>query len=147
MKKNPTEIKELTEEFSKHSREYHNPHSYRTREIGNCASEDMAAVFSMLSNIDRRITKMDESLHAIRVGCKIFNGTHLTKYRQLDENGNRKDQVCYTSGDFYDKDWRKLKKEWFMYDDFKKQKEETYWQTGRGYYQKKKPQPEKKMDL
>jgi len=62
----------------------------------------------------------------------------------LDENENKKAQVCYSSGYKYDEDWRKPKKEWLPYDEYKKQKEEKYRQTGRDFYQKEQPPPKKK---
>lgn len=74
-KKNPIEI----EEFSKHSREYHSPRKDGTRGIGNGSSEDMATVMAMLSDMDWRLTKMDQPIHVIGVGCENCNGSHLTK--------------------------------------------------------------------
>ena len=58
-KKNLAEIKEIVEEFSKHSREYHNPRNEGAKGIGNGISEDIMAVLVMLNNMDRRMTKVD----------------------------------------------------------------------------------------
>ena len=110
-KKNPAEIKELIEEFSKHSHEYHNPRHDGAKGIGGGTSKDMVSVLVMLNPIDRRMTKMDQSIHALRVGCERCNGPHLTKDCHLDENGNKKAQVCYSRGEKYDANWRKPKKE------------------------------------
>lgn len=55
--------------------------------------------------------------------------------------------MCYSSGDKYDEGWRKRKKEWFPYDEYKKAKEEKFRQTRRGYYQKEQPPPEMKPDF
>ena len=63
---------------------------------------------------------MDQSIHAIGVGCERCNRPHLTKDCFLDDNGNKKAQVYYFSGDKYDEDWRKLKKEWLPYEEYKK---------------------------
>ncbi|XP_023741082.1 uncharacterized protein LOC111889173 [Lactuca sativa] len=145
-KKNPAEIKQLIEEFSKHSREYHNPWNDVTRGSENAASEDMLAVMAMLQSMDRRMTKMDQTIHVIRVGCENCNGPHLTKECDLDESGNRKVQACYSSGDRLDEDWRKPKK-WLPYDEYKKAKEEKYEQRGRGIYQREEPTVEKKSDF
>ncbi|XP_023735567.1 uncharacterized protein LOC111883470 [Lactuca sativa] len=146
-KKNHDEIKELIEEFSKNSREYHNPRHDEAKCIRSGTFEDMEVVLTMLNTMDRRVTKMDQSIHAIHVGCVRCNGPHLTKYCHLEENENKKDQVYYSNGDKYDEDWRKPKKEWFPYDEYKKQKDENFRGTGQGFYQKKQPQPEKKVDL
>ena len=88
--KNPGEVKELIEEFSKHSCEYHNPRHDGANDIGSGTSEDIAVVLAMLNTIDQIMTKMDQSIHAIRVGCERCNGPHLTKDCHLDENGNKK---------------------------------------------------------
>lgn len=90
---------------------------------------------------------MDQSIDAIRFSCDKCNGPHLTKDCHLDEDGNKKVQVCDSSGDKCDEYWRKPKKEWLSYEDYKKQKEENFRQTGRGFYQKEQPLPEKKVDL
>nr|KAJ0205103.1 hypothetical protein LSAT_V11C500241070 [Lactuca sativa] len=96
-KKAPLVIKELIEEFSKHSREYHNPRNDSTRGMVNAISDDMATMMAKLESMDRIMTKMDQSIHAIRVGCENLRGPHLTKDCDLDENGNWKVQVCYSS--------------------------------------------------
>ena len=129
-KKNPREVKELIEEFAKHSREYHNPRQDGIKGGGGAQTEEIAAVMAMLNNMDRRITQMDQSIHAIRVGCERCSGPRLAKDCKMDEFGNRKAQVCYSSGDKFDEDWRKPKKEWLPYEEYKKQKEEKYRQTG-----------------
>ncbi|KAL7597747.1 uncharacterized protein LOC128134133 [Lactuca sativa] len=146
-KKAPPVIKQLIEEFSKHSREYHNPMNDVTRGSAYAASEDLSVVMAMLKTMDRRMDKMDQTIHAIRVGCENYNGPHLTRDCDLDENGNKKVQVCYSSGDRYDEDWHKPKKEWHPYDEYMKAKEEKYKQKGRGFYQKEDPAQEIKPSL
>lgn len=138
-KKELTVIKALIEEFTKHSREYHNPHDDTTRSKGSKdgENENRAAVLEKLKNMDRKMPNMDQSIHEILVVCENFNAPHLTKDYELDVNSNRTDQVCYSSGDKYDDDWRKPKKEWFPYDEYKKQKEEKHRQIGLVVYQKK----------
>ncbi|XP_052624837.1 uncharacterized protein LOC128132355 [Lactuca sativa] len=146
-KKAPPVIKQLIEEFSKHSREHHNPRNDVTRGSAYVASEDLSSVMAMLKNMDRRMDKMDQTIHAIRVGCENCNGPHLTRDCDLDENGNKKVQVCYSSRDRYDEDWRKPKKEWLPYEEYKKAKEEKFRQKGRGFYQKEEPAQERKPSL
>ncbi|XP_023763338.1 uncharacterized protein LOC111911826 [Lactuca sativa] len=79
---------------------------------------------AMLQNMDRRMTKMDQTIHAIR-----------------------KAQVYYSSGDRFDNDWRKPKKEWLPYDEYKKAKEEKYNKKAKGFYQKEEPVQERKPNL
>ena len=81
------------------------------------------------------------------VGCENCRGPHLTKDYHLDENGNQRVQVYYSSGDRYDDNWQKPKKDWLPYDEYKKAKEEKFKQKERGFYQKEKPMLEKKADL
>ncbi|XP_023771566.1 uncharacterized protein LOC111920200 [Lactuca sativa] len=102
---------------------------------------------AMLKTMDRRMDKTDQTIHAIRVGCENCNGPHLTRDCDLDENGNKKVQVCYSSGDRYDEDWRNPNKEWLPYDEHKKAKEEKFKQKGRGFYQKEEPAQERKPSL
>ncbi|KAL7597527.1 hypothetical protein Lser_V15G21750 [Lactuca serriola] len=82
----------VIEEFSKHSREYHNPRHDVTRGTAYAATEDLSAVMAMLKTMDRRMDKMYQTIHAIRVGCENCNGPHLTRDCDLDENGNKKVQ-------------------------------------------------------
>lgn len=93
-------------------------------------------------NTDRRITKM--GIHAIQVGCDNCCGPHLTKDCDLKKKGIK---VFYSSGDKFDEYWRKPKNEWFPYDEYKKEKEEKYRQTGRGYYKKEQPPPKTKAQF
>ncbi|XP_023749864.1 uncharacterized protein LOC111898174 [Lactuca sativa] len=75
----------------------------------------MAVMMAKLDSLDRWMTKMDQTIHAIGVGCENCRGPHLTKDCDLDENGNKKAQVFYLSGDRYDEKWRKPKKEWLPF--------------------------------
>lgn len=73
--------------------------------------------------MDKIMMKMDQSIHAIRVGCDNCNGPHLMKDCNLDANGNRKAQVHYSSGEKYYEDWRQPKMERLPRDKYMKQKE------------------------
>ncbi|KAL7584927.1 hypothetical protein Lser_V15G44247 [Lactuca serriola] len=132
-KKNPNQAKDLIEEFSRHSRDYHNPGRDGITGSGGTRTEEMADVMAMLNTMDRRLTQLDQSIHAIRVGCERCSGPHLTKDCNMDEYGNKKAQVCYSSGDKYEEDWRKPKKEWLPYEEYNKQKEEKFRKTGWGF--------------
>ncbi|KAL7595523.1 hypothetical protein Lser_V15G29447 [Lactuca serriola] len=119
-KKNLNQAKELIEEFSRHSREYHNPGRDGIKGSGGTQTEEMGVVTAMISTMDRRLTQLDQSIHVIRVGCERCSGPHLTKDCKMDEYGNKKAQVCNSSGDK---------------------------QTGRGFYQREQPLVEKKSEL
>ena len=71
----------------------------------------------------------------------------MTKDCHLYENRNRKAQVFYSSGDQYDEDCRKPKKELLPYYEYKKQKEEKYKQKARGFYKKEESVLENKKDF
>ncbi|XP_023748419.1 uncharacterized protein LOC111896683 [Lactuca sativa] len=146
-KKAPLVIKQLIEEFSKHSREYHNPKNDVTKGSAYAASEDLSTVMAILKSMDRRMDKMDQTIHVIQVGCDNCNEPHLTRDCDLDKNGNKKVQECYSSGQRFDDNWQKPKKEWLPYDEYKKAKEEKYTQKARGFYQKEEPVQEKKPNL
>lgn len=45
----------------------------------------MAAIMAKLENMVRRMTKLDQYIHDIRVGCENCNGLHLTKDYDLNE--------------------------------------------------------------
>lgn len=55
---------------------------------------------------------MGQSIHVIQVGYENCHEPYFTKDYDLEENDNRKAQVCYSSGDHYDADWRRPKKEY-----------------------------------
>lgn len=91
-KKNLATNKALIEEFSKHSREYHNPREDITRGRSNVdeGQYGIASIIAKLNTIDRRITMMRQSIHALQVRCPNCRGAHLTNDCDLDENGYQK---------------------------------------------------------
>lgn len=66
-KKNPNANKELIEEFSKHSREYHNSRDdvKRRNSNGEGVNDGVASIIAKLDTMDQRIAKMGQSIHAI----------------------------------------------------------------------------------
>lgn len=72
--KYPTTIKELIEEFSKHSREYHDPQEDKIRgyKDGHGASDDLAAVMEKLESMDRRMKKMDQINPSMQFGLGVI---------------------------------------------------------------------------
>lgn len=91
--------------------------------------------------------KMDQSINVIHVGCHNCSRPHLTKNCDLDENGNWKDQGCYSSGDMYDEDWRKPKKEWLPYDGYKKEKRRSTRNKFAGIIKRSNQLPKRRMNL
>ncbi|XP_023767897.1 uncharacterized protein LOC111916464 [Lactuca sativa] len=146
-KKPPPVLKELIEELSKHSREYHNLRNDSTRGMVNAISDEMATMMKKLESMDRRMTMMDQSIHAIRVGFENCRGSHLTKDCDLEENGNQKVQAYYSSGGRYDDDWRKPKKEWLPCDEYKKANRKSISKKQGVFYQKEELVHEKKSDF
>ena len=61
----------------------------------------------------------------------------MTEDCDLDDNGNRKVQAFHSSGDRFDEDWRKPKKKWLPYDEYKRAKEEKYEQKEEAYTKEK----------
>lgn len=84
--------------------------------------ENLDSVLAKIDSMDRRITKMGQPIHAMQVGYDNYSGPHLTKDCDLDENGNRKAQVCYSRNNRFDEDWRRMKKEWKPYEEYRKEK-------------------------
>lgn len=104
-KKDLTTNKALITEFAKHSREYHNlQKDVRIgKSNGDEAQEKLVSIIIKLDTMDRRISKAGQSIHAIQVRYDNCSGAYLTKDCDLDDNGNKKDQVCYSSGDQFEK--------------------------------------------
>lgn len=130
-KKNPTTNKVLIEEFVKHSQEYHNPRDDVTQGMSN--GDGLAEINAKIDTMDHHIKRLNQMIHVIQVGCDNCSEPRLTKDYDLDENANKKVQVFYSSGDRYDDDYRKPKREWKSYDKYKKYKEKRFRQQGRGW--------------
>lgn len=54
--------------------------------------------------MDHSIMKINKNIHVVQVRCNNCSGPHLTKDYELDVNGNKEAQLCYSSGDKYDED-------------------------------------------
>lgn len=68
MKKKDTKTnKALREEFTKHSREYHNPREYvaRIKVSVDGGNENLALVLAKIETMDHRITKMGQYIQVI----------------------------------------------------------------------------------
>lgn len=80
-KKDPTTNKALIEEFTKHSREYHNPREDITRRSanGDGAYEVLMVVMVKLDTMDNRLTKMDKSINVVHNRYEACGGPHPTR--------------------------------------------------------------------
>lgn len=119
----------------------------RSKVHGDRGHENLVAIMAKLENMDRQMTKMDQSIRSIRVGCDNYNGPHLTKDYDLDSNRNRKEQLCYLSGDKYDEEWRKPKKEWMSYEEDKKPRKRNLGKQVEAFIQKKNHRPSPNLSL
>nr|GEU65085.1 hypothetical protein [Tanacetum cinerariifolium] len=64
------------------------------RKISNDGSDGIAAITNKLDSLGRDMKKLKESVHAIQVGCDIYEGMHLTKECPLEE-GKTVEEVKY----------------------------------------------------
>lgn len=90
---------------------------------------------------------MEKTIHTIQVRCDNCSKPHLTKEGDLIENGNKKVQVCYSSGDIFDDDWRNPNRNGSPMKSIKKTEKKNIDNMGKILYQKKQIQVEKKPDL
>ncbi|GJZ78728.1 hypothetical protein Tco_0643565 [Tanacetum coccineum] len=64
--------------------------------IGSSSSNDgLAALVNKLDNLGRDMKKLKESVHAIQVGCQIYEGPHLDKDCPLNEEVKQVEEVRY----------------------------------------------------
>ncbi|GJT81243.1 hypothetical protein Tco_1055585 [Tanacetum coccineum] len=61
-----------------HSQKWHDGTSSRNI-ISSSNTDGFAAAISKLDNLGRDIKKLKENVHAIQVGCQIWEGPHLDK--------------------------------------------------------------------
>ncbi|GJW43373.1 hypothetical protein Tco_0072172 [Tanacetum coccineum] len=77
-----------------HSQKWHDGTS--SRNISSSSNTDgLAAAISKLDNLGRDIKKLKENVHAIQVGCQIWEGPHLDKECPLNEEVKQVDEVKY----------------------------------------------------
>ncbi|GKG20147.1 hypothetical protein Tco_0379948, partial [Tanacetum coccineum] len=82
-----------------HSQKWHDGTSSRNI-ISSSNTDGFAAAISKLDNLGRDIKKLKENVHAIQVGCQIWEGPHLDKECPLNEEVKQVDEVKY--GEFRD---------------------------------------------
>ncbi|GKA94831.1 hypothetical protein Tco_0816869 [Tanacetum coccineum] len=67
-----------------------------SRNIESSSSKDgLAALVNKLDNLGRDMKKIKESVHAIQVGCQIYEGPHLDKDCPLNEEVKQVEEVRY----------------------------------------------------
>ncbi|GJS92437.1 hypothetical protein Tco_0799405 [Tanacetum coccineum] len=77
-----------------HSQKWHG--GTRSRSIRSSNSNDgLAALVNKLDNLGRDMKKLKESVHAIQVGCQIYEGPHLDKDCPLNEEVKHVEEVRY----------------------------------------------------
>ncbi|GKF46748.1 hypothetical protein Tco_0136550 [Tanacetum coccineum] len=77
-----------------HSQKWHDGTS--SRNISSSSNTDgLAAIISKLDNLGRDMIKLKENVHAIQVGCQIYEGPHLDKECPLNEEVKQLEEVKY----------------------------------------------------
>lgn len=112
-KKNNATEKEIVEYLSKHSNEWHFPqNNIFLRILDGESSDGLATLNVKVNNMDRRKKKINQKVHTIQARCNSCSGLHLTKDCNMDKNKNKEAQMCYSSKENYDMDWRWVKNGW-----------------------------------
>ncbi|KAI3740492.1 hypothetical protein L2E82_30941 [Cichorium intybus] len=151
-KKTPADGYALIEELAQHSHQWHSSRDSSLRKKPSDDQADgLAALNAKLDALGRDMKKVNQTIHAIQVGCDNCSGPHIAKDCPLDEDGKRKESVCYSSGDRFD-ERRPRNSNWKPYEEYKKDQAEKYKQSGQGYYQREptfdpQRQPEKKPNF
>ncbi|KAI3739925.1 hypothetical protein L2E82_30338 [Cichorium intybus] len=152
-----TEAYERIEELAKHSHHYHSSRDPSCRrKLKEEAVEGMSAIHNRLDQFGRDLKKMTQNIHAITVGCDNCSGPHLQKDCPYDEDGNKKAEACYSSGDRFDYPIRR--NNWRGGNDFYNQQQRQqppFERQQNTYNQQKQPPPgfnpqhtqEKKLNL
>ncbi|GJW98645.1 zinc knuckle CX2CX4HX4C containing protein [Tanacetum coccineum] len=90
----PAEALTTIQTMADHSQKWHDDTT--SRNIGSSSSKDgLAALVNKLDNLGRDMKKLKESVHAIQVGCQIYEGPHLNKDCPLNEEVKQVEEVRY----------------------------------------------------
>ncbi|XP_071714807.1 uncharacterized protein [Rutidosis leptorrhynchoides] len=81
MKKTPDEAHKIISQTATHSYVWHQDIDIsRTSKVASVeASEELASVKVQLATFGRQMEKLTKDIHAMRVGCEVCHGPHLTK--------------------------------------------------------------------
>ncbi|GKB24497.1 hypothetical protein Tco_0863898 [Tanacetum coccineum] len=90
----PTEALTEIQTMADHSQKWHDETT--SRNIRSSSSKDrLAALVNKLDNLGRDLKKLKKSVHAIQVGCQIYEGPHLDKDCPLNEEVKQVEEVRY----------------------------------------------------
>ncbi|GKB12416.1 hypothetical protein Tco_0846339 [Tanacetum coccineum] len=90
----PTQALMVIKTMADHSQKWHDGTSSRNiSSISN--TEGLAAIVSKLDNLGHNMKKLKENVHAIQVGCQIFEVPHLDKECPLNEEVKQVEEVNY----------------------------------------------------
>ncbi|GKE46189.1 hypothetical protein Tco_1477447 [Tanacetum coccineum] len=90
----PAEALTTIQTMADHSQKWHDGTTKRSIR-GNSSNDGLAALVNKLDNPGRDMKKLMESVHAIQVGCQIYEGPHLDKDCPLNEEVKQVEEVRY----------------------------------------------------
>ncbi|GJX70945.1 hypothetical protein Tco_0308116 [Tanacetum coccineum] len=90
----PTQALTAIQTMAGHSKKWHDGTSSRNVSSNN-NTDGLAAIISKLDNLGRDMKKLKENVHAIQVGCQIYEGPHLDKEFPPNEEVKQVDEVKY----------------------------------------------------
>nr|GEX21055.1 hypothetical protein [Tanacetum cinerariifolium] len=90
----PTQALTAIQTIADHSQKWHDGASIRNVS-SNSNTDGLATIVSKLDNLGRDMKKMKENVHAIQVGCQIYEGPHLDKECPLNEEVKQLEEVKY----------------------------------------------------
>ncbi|GJU99290.1 zinc knuckle CX2CX4HX4C containing protein [Tanacetum coccineum] len=90
----PTQALTTIQTMTDHSQKWHDGTSSRNVS-NNSDTNGLAAVISKLDNLGCDMKKLKENVHAIQVGCQIYEGPHIDKECHLNEEVKQVEEVKY----------------------------------------------------
>ncbi|GJY09385.1 hypothetical protein Tco_0377570 [Tanacetum coccineum] len=90
----PTQALTAIQTMVDHSQKWHDGTSSKNVS-SNSDTDGLVAVISKLDNLGRDMKKLKENVHAIQVGCQIYEGPYLDKECPLNEEVKQVDEVKY----------------------------------------------------
>nr|GFD04656.1 hypothetical protein [Tanacetum cinerariifolium] len=89
----PTQALTAIQTMAGHSQKWHDGTS--SKNISSSNIDGLAAIVSKLDNLGRDMKKLKENVHAIQVGCQIYQGPQLDKECPLNEEVKKVEKVNY----------------------------------------------------
>nr|GEW37514.1 ribonuclease H-like domain-containing protein [Tanacetum cinerariifolium] len=90
----PTQALTAIQTIADHSQKWHDGTSIRNVS-SNSNTDGLATIVSKLDNLGRGMKNIKENVHAIQVGCQIYEGPHLDKECPLNEEVKQLEEVKY----------------------------------------------------